>query len=73
MQFIHSDGFTRVDGAHVVGFVFLCKWKSGEAQPLEDTEEVRWFTLEELKNFTEVEKWMKVEIGKLYKLEYNHI
>jgi hypothetical protein len=27
---------------------FLCYYKSGEAQPLEDQEEIRWLTLDEL-------------------------
>ncbi len=64
MEFINSNSFTRVDNAHVVHFIFLCKWDSGEAKPLEDTEEVKWFTLEELKS-APLEKWKKREVESL--------
>jgi len=46
---IYNDGFIRVSGHHVVMLTFLCQYKSGEAQPLEDQEEVAWKTLNELK------------------------
>lgn len=67
VELIYTNAFTRVDGAHVVGLTFLCHWKSGEAQPLDDTDEVKWFSLEELKNSDHQEKWMQKEIEALTK------
>ncbi len=47
---IYNNGFFReADKSHVVNLTFLCKWKSGEARTLEDTSEIGWFTIEELK------------------------
>ncbi len=48
-KYLGSDAFIRVSGHHVVSLVFLCNYKSGKARPLEDQEEVHWFTLSELK------------------------
>ncbi|SRR3990172_9833014 len=62
---IENDGFTRVSGHHVVGLTFLCKWKSGKAKPLEDQEEVRWFTKEELKNFSELPDYFKPRVNNI--------
>ena len=49
VEFIYDDAFIRVSGHHVVMMTFLCFYKSGEAKPLEDQEEVRWLTFSELK------------------------
>jgi 8-oxo-dGTP diphosphatase len=65
MQFLYNDAFVRVDGAHVVSLTFLCDYESGEAQALEDTEKVQWFTLEELKNFVNPPGYLKRAIEKL--------
>ena len=35
----------------VVAIIFLCRYKSGEATPLEDTINVRWITKEEIDNY----------------------
>jgi 8-oxo-dGTP diphosphatase len=59
IELVYNDSFTRVDGSHVVALTFLCDWVSGEAMPLEDTEKVKWFTLEELKNFPDAENFLK--------------
>jgi predicted house-cleaning noncanonical NTP pyrophosphatase (MazG superfamily)/8-oxo-dGTP pyrophosphatase MutT (NUDIX family) len=48
VEFISSQGFTRSSGHHVVSLLFICEWKTGEAKPLEDLEQVVWKTLEEL-------------------------
>ena len=65
MQFVYNDSFTRVDGSHVVAITFLCDWESGEAQALEDTEQVKWFSLDELKNFTDAKPFLLRQIKEL--------
>ncbi|MBU0976598.1 MAG: NUDIX domain-containing protein [Patescibacteria group bacterium] len=49
--YVKSSSFTRIDEATVVGILFLCKWKSGKAEPLEDTIKVAWVGMNELDNF----------------------
>ncbi len=68
IEFISDDGFYRVSGHHVVGLVFLCKWKKGIAKPLEDQEEVRWFTKDELRNFKELPDYFKPRVKKLLQI-----
>lgn len=65
VELIYNNSFLRVDGAHVVMLTFLCHYKSGEAKPMEDTAEIRWFTIEELKKFNEAEDFLKKEINEL--------
>jgi ADP-ribose pyrophosphatase YjhB (NUDIX family) len=50
-QYLQSISFVRVDKAPVIGTLFLCKWKSGIAKPLEDHDQVAWITIDELKNY----------------------
>jgi 8-oxo-dGTP diphosphatase len=49
VEYLASQSFIRVSGHHVVGLYFLCHHKAGEAKPLEDQEEVKWVTANELK------------------------
>ena len=63
--FLSDEGFYRVSRHHVVGLTFLCKWKSGEAKPLEGQEEVRWFTKEELKDFSDLPEYFRPRVKKL--------
>lgn len=65
IELVYNNSFTRVDEAQVVNLTFLCHWQSGEAKPLEDTAEIRWFSAEELKNFPEAEDFLKIEIREL--------
>jgi len=65
IELLYNNSFKRVDGAHVVMLTFLCHYKSGEAKPIEDTSEVKWFSIEELKNFKEAENFLKIEIKEL--------
>jgi len=37
----------------IIYTTFHCLWKSGEARALEDTEDIKWLNLEELKLFDE--------------------
>lgn len=50
MELIYNDAFVRVSGHHVVMLTFLCKYKSGESQALEDQEEIRWVSFEDLES-----------------------
>jgi ADP-ribose pyrophosphatase YjhB (NUDIX family) len=64
VKFIYNDGFVRVSGHHVIMMTFLCFYKSGEARPLEDQEEVKWLTLNELKKMkNEIPDytWLRIE------------
>lgn len=65
IELIYNNSFIRSDGSHVVNLTFLCHWESGEAQPLEDTAKVQWFTIEELKNFPNAEDFLQIEINEL--------
>jgi len=65
VELIYNNSFFRVDGAHVVSLIFLCRHKSGEAEPLDETSEIKWLTLDELKNFNEAENFLKDEIDRL--------
>lgn len=56
-QFLASSSFVRSSGHHVVALSFLVDYKSGEAKPLEDQEEVRWVTIEELEKLIDP-KWI---------------
>lgn len=65
IDLVYNNTFKRSDGSSVVGLTFLCHWKSGEAEPLEETLEVGWFTLDELLKMEDVEDFLKREIGAL--------
>lgn len=49
-NFIESRSFIRSSGHHVVGMSFTADYVSGEAQPLDDQDEIKWATLEEAKS-----------------------
>lgn len=49
LELVASKSFIRSSGDHVVGLSFLVEYKSGEAQPLEDQEQVMWASKEEMK------------------------
>jgi len=44
IEFISNNTFVRSNGQHVVAMIFKCKYKSGEAQALEDTIACKWAT-----------------------------
>ena len=48
---VHDNTFTRSNGDDVLALIFLCKYKSGEVKPLEDTVDVRWIGKEEIDNY----------------------
>jgi len=47
----HDNTFTRSNGDNVLALVFVCKYKSGEAKPLEDTVDVKWIGKDEIGNY----------------------
>jgi mutator protein MutT len=48
---IHDNTFIRTNGDEVLALIFLCKYKSGEARPLEDTMNVKWIRKDEINDF----------------------
>ena len=44
--FIHDE-----DGSNVLAIITKCKYISGEASPLEDTDDVRWISIDELDQY----------------------
>lgn len=48
IKLITNNTFIRSDGQHVIALVFKCKYKSGEAKPLEDTIDCKWATKADL-------------------------
>lgn len=48
VQMITNNTFIRSNGQHVIAMVFKCKYKSGEAKPLEDTIDCKWVTKDEV-------------------------
>lgn len=49
--YVCSGSFIRVDKAPVVSILFLCKWKSGIAKPLEDSIDVAWIDIKDLDKY----------------------
>ncbi len=49
IKLIANNTFLRSTGQHVIALVFKCRYKNGEATPLEDTIDCKWATLEEVK------------------------
>lgn len=49
VEMVTNNSFIRSTGQHVVALVFKCKYKSGEAKPLEDTIDCKWASFEEVK------------------------
>lgn len=64
-EMTRNYSFRRVDGAHIVGLTFLCRWQKGKAKPLEDTQEVAWLSLKELREFHDAPNFLRNEIEKL--------
>jgi ADP-ribose pyrophosphatase YjhB (NUDIX family) len=65
IEFVSDDAFVRVSGHHVVSFFFLCRYQSGEAQPLEGQEEVRWLSIEEMVALPDLPEYTKKRVLQL--------
>lgn len=50
MELVTNNSFTKANGQHVVAVIFKCRYKSGEARPLEDTIDCKWATIDEIKS-----------------------
>ncbi len=59
---IRNNSFTRSDGAKVVGLTFIANYKDGKAKALDQTTEVAWLSLNELKEREDLEDFMRKEI-----------
>ena len=57
LQYLHSWSFFRSSWHHVIGLSFLAKYKSWEALPLEDQDEVRRVTIQEMKELLTEYHW----------------
>ncbi len=64
---IKNNSFTRSDGAKVVGITFIANYRSGIAEALDQTTEVAWLSLSELKAREDLEDFMLREIEALEK------
>jgi 8-oxo-dGTP diphosphatase len=53
IQFISSKSFIRSSGHNVIGLSFVAQYKSGEPRPLEDQDEIRWVTIQEMTDLLE--------------------
>lgn len=62
MKLIYNNSFLRSDGHLVVGLTFICQYVGGDPQPLEDTTELAWHTLDELKQLSGIEAFLVREI-----------
>ncbi|HEX8495370.1 MAG TPA: NUDIX domain-containing protein [Pyrinomonadaceae bacterium] len=69
---IYDNMFQRVDSAYVLGLTFLCRYKSGNPAALEDTTEIRWFSVDELRQLEEAEDFLKIEIEHLMRYLSSH-
>ena len=65
MHLLRNNSFTRSDGAKVVNLTFIADYKSGEAEALDQTTEVAWLSLPELKARTDFEDFKMREIEAL--------
>lgn len=51
ISLVHDNTFTRSNGDNVLALVFICKYKSGEPKPLEDTINVKWIEKDDVNNY----------------------
>lgn|SRR5690554_6090262 len=66
MHYLESKSFLLADGQVVVDVVFVCKYKSGEAKPVDTDEvgEIYWMTCEEILENEKALIWLKESIEK---------
>ncbi|NLK44808.1 MAG: NUDIX domain-containing protein [Tissierellia bacterium] len=66
MHYLESKTFLLADGQVVVDVVFVCKYKAGEARPVDTDEvgEVYWMTCEEVLESEIAPLWLKASIMK---------
>lgn len=66
MHYLESKTFLLADGQMVVDVVFVCKYKSGEARPVDTNEvgQIYWMTCEEVVDNGKTPIWLKESIKK---------
>jgi len=66
MHYLESKTFLLADGQMVVDVVFVCKYKSGEARPVDTNEvgQIYWMTCEEVVDNGKAPIWLKESIKK---------
>lgn len=72
LVYLKSSSFIRVDKAPVVAILFLCKWNSGKAKPLEDSIKTAWIDIRDIDKYdfaTGVKRALKVAHQKFRKIE----
>lgn len=47
-ELLTNNTFIHSSGKHAIALIFLCHWKTGEPQALEDTIDVKWVSCDEL-------------------------
>jgi ADP-ribose pyrophosphatase YjhB (NUDIX family) len=60
--YLGSNAFTRVSGHNVIELIYLAYWKSGKAKPLEDQEEVKWLSLDQLNRKGDLPDFLKSKL-----------
>ncbi len=61
MIFLNNYTF-QAKKIYAIRLIFLCQRKSEKAQALEDTDAVKWQTIDELKSNKDLPKWMQREM-----------
>lgn len=66
IKYLESSAFTSDDDREIVSITLLCKYKKGQAKPIDTDEiaEVHWLTTEEVLNNPKAPEWTKRNIKK---------
>ena len=48
---VYDNTFLRSNGDDVLALIFICKYKSGRTEPLEDTIDVKWIGKDEIDKY----------------------
>lgn len=75
LSYVHSSSFVTETGENVVGIVFLCEYKSGEALPasLDEVEKVLWLTTKEILSHSKSPIYLKESIERAEELLSIHL
>lgn len=75
LSYVHSSSFVTDTGENVVGIVFLCEYKSGEALPasLDEVEKVLWLTTKEILSHSKSPIYLKESIERAEELLSIHL
>lgn len=62
IEYLSSRAFIRSSWHHVIGLSFLCDYKSWEAKPLEDHDEIKWANIDEMKTMLDEYYWEVINL-----------